>query len=177
MFFLLLKLKDAGLSDMATIGTYIFYNLVYAAFAYPLGIIADRLGLKNIFLFGLALFAVVYFGMAFNKNLYLFCVLFFLYGVYAAATEGISKALISNISDKKDTATAIGTFTGFQSICTMIASSLAGLLWFNFGASVTFITTALITLTVIIYISIIKFPRINSVLLQIEPLEDGKKNI
>lgn len=156
--FLLLKLKDAGLSDMATIGTYIFYNLVYAAFAYPLGIIADRLGLKNIFLFGLALFAVVYFGMAFNKNLYLFFVLFFLYGVYAAATEGISKAWISNISDKKDTATAIGTFTGFQSICTMIASSLAGLLWFNFGASVTFITTALITSSVIIYISIIKFP-------------------
>lgn len=82
--FLLPKLKDAGLSDTVTIGTYIFYNLVYAAFAYPLGIIADRFGLKNIFLFGLALFAIVYFGMAFNKNLYLFFALFFLYGLYAA---------------------------------------------------------------------------------------------
>jgi len=46
---------------------------------------------------------------------------------------------ISNITDKKDTATAIGTFTGFQSICTMIASSMAGFLWYNFGAPVTFI--------------------------------------
>lgn len=150
--FLLLKLKDAGLSDTAIIGNYIFYNLVYAAFAYPLGIIADRLGLKNIFLFGLALFAVVYFGMAFTKNLYLFFVLFFFYGIYAAATEGISKAWISNISDKKDTATAIGTFAGFQSICTMIASSMAGLLWFNFGASVTFIFTAIITLVVMVFV-------------------------
>ena len=56
--------------------------------------------------------------------------LFFLYGFYAAATEGISKAWITNICAKEDTATAIGTFTAFQSICTMIASSLAGLLWF-----------------------------------------------
>ncbi len=175
--FLLLKLKDAGLSDTATIGTYIFYNFVYAAFAYPLGILADRFGLKNIFLFGLALFAIVYFGMAFNENLYLFFALFFLYGIYAAATEGISKAWISNITDKKDTATAIGTFTGFQSICTMIASSLAGFLWFKFGASVTFITTVLITVAVIIYIATIKFPRINSPLLHVEPLEEVKKNI
>ncbi|MDO8994125.1 MAG: MFS transporter [Daejeonella sp.] len=154
--FLLLKLKENGLSDMATIGTYIFYNVVYALFAYPLGIIADRLGLKNIFIGGLILFAIVYIGMAFNTNLYLFFALFFLYGVYAAATEGISKAWISNITDKRDTATAIGTFAGFQSICTMIASSVAGVLWFNFGSMATFITTAIITCVVVVYLSALK---------------------
>lgn len=156
--FLLLKLKDAGLSDTATIGTYIFYNLIYAVFAYPLGIIADRLGLKKVFLAGLILFAIVYLSMALNTNLYLFFALFFLYGVYAAATEGISKAWISNITEKKDTATAIGVFTGFQSICTMIASSLAGFLWYNFGAPVTFIVTAIITCVVIVYILLLRFP-------------------
>lgn len=155
--FLLLKLKDAGLNDIATIGTYIFYNLVYAVFAYPLGIIADRFSLKKVFLSGLVIFAMVYLGMAFNTNLYVFFALFFLYGVYAAATEGISKAWISNIADKKDTATAIGTFTGFQSICTMIASSLAGFLWFNFGAPVTFIVTAIVTFVVMVYISLLSF--------------------
>lgn len=157
--FLLLKLKDAGLSDTTTIGTYIFYNLVYAVFAYPLGIIADRLGLKKVFVSGLVLFAMVYLGMAYNTNLYVFFALFFLYGVYAAATEGISKAWISNITDKKDTATAIGTFTGFQSICAMIASSLAGFLWYNFGAPTTFFVTATITLVVIVYIMLLRFPQ------------------
>ena len=156
--FLLLKLKDAGLSDTATIGAYIFYNLVYAVFAYPLGIIADRLGLKRVFLFGLVIFTIVYLGMAFNTNVYLFFALFFLYGLYAAATEGISKAWISNITEKKDTATAIGTCTGFQSICTMIASSLAGFLWYNFGAPVTFIVTAIITCVVIAYITLLRSP-------------------
>lgn len=151
--FLLLKLKEAGFSDPETIGVYIFYNLVYATFAYPLGIIADRIGLKRMLLLGLILFIAVYLGMAFNSSLYVFIFLFFLYGVYAGATEGIAKAWISNISERKDTATAIGTFTGFQSIATMIASSLAGLIWFKFGPAATFMVTAFISIIVFVYIA------------------------
>lgn len=149
--FLLLRAKQSGLDDSMVIGVYIFYNLVYALFSFPIGIIADTIGLKKIFTVGLALFALVYIGMSFNTNLYVFFGLFALYGIYAAATEGISKAWISNITDQKDTATAIGTFAGFQSICTMIASSLAGLIWYKFGVAATFITTATITIFVIIY--------------------------
>jgi MFS family permease len=149
--FLLLKAKQSGLSDTMVIGVYIFYNLVYALFSFPLGILADKIGLKKIFIVGLILFAVVYFGMAFNSNLYIYFGLFFLYGIYAAATEGISKAWISNITDRKDTATAIGTFAGFQSICTMLASSLAGLLWYKFGEAATFVTTSVVTVLVVVY--------------------------
>lgn len=151
-YFLLLKMKQAGWGDTYVIGVYIFYNLVYAAFAYPMGLLADKLGLKNIFIAGLLLFAIVYGGMAFNTNLYVFFLLFFLYGLYAAATEGISKAWITNICAKKDTATAIGTFTAFQSICTMIASSLAGLLWFTYGAVWLFLVSAVATIMAAFYI-------------------------
>jgi MFS family permease len=151
--FLLLKAKQAGLDDTNVIGIYIFYNLVYALSAFPVGILADKIGLKKMFIFGLSLFAIVYFGMAFSTSLYTISLFFFIYGVYAAATEGISKAWISNISDKKDTATAIGTYSGFQSVCTLIASSLAGLIWYQFGANATFIATAVVTILVIIYFS------------------------
>lgn len=149
--FLLLKAKQSGLDDTMVIGVYIFYNLVYALFAFPLGILADKLGLKTIFIAGLILFTGTYIGMAFNPAQLLFFGLFFLYGVYSAATEGIAKAWISNISDEKDTATAIGTFTGFQSISTMIASSVAGLIWFEYGPTATFLCTAAATVVVIIY--------------------------
>lgn len=157
--FLLLKAKDAGLNDTELIGVYIFYNLVFALFAFPIGIIADKIGLKTIFVSGLILFALVYFGMAINTNLYFFFGLFFLYGIYAAATEGISKAWISNITHKNDTATAIGTFAGFQSICTMLASSLTGLIWFQFGATVAFTLTASVTLLVFVYFLTIPQPK------------------
>ena len=149
--FLLLKVKEAGLSDTWTIAIYIFYNLIYALFAFPMGMIADKVGLKRIFVIGLFLFAIVYFGMAFSTSLPIYSGLFFVYGIYAAATEGISKAWISNITHKQDTATAIGTYAGFQSICTMLASSVAGLIWFQFGASVTFIISGIATLLVIVY--------------------------
>ena len=62
--FLLLKMKESGMNDTAVISTYIFYNLVYALAAYPLGVLADRIGLKKIFLTGLILFAAVYAGFA-----------------------------------------------------------------------------------------------------------------
>lgn len=149
--FLLLKAKQSGLDDTMTICVYIFYNLIYALFAFPLGVVADNIGLKKMFLIGLTLFACVYFGMSANSNTYIFFGLFFLYGVYAAATEGISKAWISNITDKKDTATAIGTYSGFQSICTMLASSFAGLIWFQFGAGATFIVTGIATVLISAY--------------------------
>jgi len=156
--FLLLKAKQSGLDDTMVIGVYIFYNLIYALFAFPLGIIADKVGLKTVFCGGLILFSVVYWGMSFNNNLYVFLGLFFLYGIYAAATEGISKAWITNITDKKDTATAIGTFTGLQSICTMLASSLAGFIWFQYGAETTFLVTAIATFIVLLYILTIPKP-------------------
>lgn len=149
--FLLLKAKESGFNDTTVIGMYIFYNLIYALFAFPLGRYADKIGLKKMFIFGLLLFSLVYFGMGILSGTYAFIVLFFGYGIYAAATEGISKAWISNIVSKEKTATAIGTYAAFQSIGAMVASSLAGLLWFYFGASVTFLVTAVATLLVIGY--------------------------
>jgi len=149
--FLLLKVKQAGFTDTATIGVYIFYNIVYAFTAFPLGILADRIGLKKVLVAGLFLFSVVYAGMSFSESLYYYAVLFFLYGLYAAATEGVAKAWISNITDRADTATAIGTFTGFQSICTLLASSVTGWLWGQYGGKVAFWSTSIIALVVLIY--------------------------
>ncbi len=85
----------------------------------------------------------------------LFFILFFLYGIYAAATESVAKAWISNITDKKDTATAIGTYTGFQSVCAMAASALAGWIWFAHGAEATFLFSGLTTLLIIVYVLLI----------------------
>ena len=154
--FLLLKAKQAGLNDIQVIGIYIFYNLIYALSAFPAGVIADKIGLKKMFIIGLVFFAVVYLGMGFSTNLYVIIGLFLLYGIYASATEGISKAWISNITSKRDTATAIGTYAGFQSIFTMLASSFAGLIWYQFGANISFFVTSFATGIVVIYFMFLK---------------------
>ena len=156
--FLLLKAKQSGLEDTSVILLYIFYNFIYAVAAFPLGVIADKVGLKTIYVAGLVVFAGVYVGVAITANLYVFLGLFLLYGIYSAATEGISKAWISTVTDKKARATALGTFSGFQSICAMLASSLTGVVWFYFGATIALLITALGTLLVIAYFSMVVKP-------------------
>lgn len=151
--FLLLKMKDAGMQDTYVIGVYIFYNLVFALFAFPIGKLADRLGMKNIFLAGLIFFSITYFGFAFNSSMFIFLILFFCYGIYAAATEGIAKAWISNLVPKTETASAIGLFTGLQSIAALCASTVAGLLWYNFSPQIVFISAGIIAMFSLFWIA------------------------
>ncbi|WP_373541497.1 MFS transporter [Chamaesiphon sp.] len=151
--FLLLKIKEAGLDDTMAIGAYIFYNLIYAIASYPMGTLADKIGMKKVLVSGLILFAIVYLGMAYAESSLIFLALFFLYGIYAAATEGIAKAWITNLCSQSNTATAIGTYTAFQSIATLLASSLAGLIWFYAGAPTTFLLSGITALIVSVYIS------------------------
>lgn len=155
--FLLLALKYQGISDTMMIGVYIFYNLIYALLSYPIGMVADRLGLKRILVAGLLIFAGVYTSMGFAHSLWQFGIIFSFYALYAAATEGVSKALISNIASKSDTATAIGFFTSFASIFTLIASSLAGLLWYNFGPKAMFLVSGAGVGCVVIYFAAMKY--------------------
>ncbi len=154
--FLLLAVKNQGLSDQVMIGLYIFYNLVYALLAFPIGILADRIGLKRMLVAGLAVFALVYFFMGFAFSLWQFAILFGFYSLYAASTEGISKALISNIAAKDETATAIGFYTSLASVMTLLASSLGGLLWFSLGPRGMFMISGTGVGIVVIYMLVIR---------------------
>ena len=161
--FLLLKTKEAigkdtvslgritFNGDTITIAAYVFYNLVFALSSYPLGILADKLGFKKVFITGLFLFAIVYGGFAFNPSILSIFILFFVYAIYAAATEGISKAWISNLSHNKNTATALGFYTSCESVATLVASIIAGVVWTSFGSMYAFLLPAIIALFVFIY--------------------------
>jgi MFS family permease len=150
--FLILKMKESGTGDLVLIGIYVFYNVVYALTSFPVGIIADKIGLKKIFIIGLVIFAFVYFGMSRNESSYMYIILLFFYGLFYSCNEGISKAWISKVCERKDTATAIGMFSGLQSIATLIASSLAGFIWVEFGSFYTFVITGFAAVLVAIYI-------------------------
>jgi small neutral amino acid transporter SnatA (MarC family) len=76
--------------------------------------------------------------------------------MYAAFTEGTIKAWLTNISEKKDTATAIGTYTALQSICTLIASTAAGVIWYSLGDATLFIFTGLMAFLVACYFVVVK---------------------
>lgn len=152
--FLLLMVKERGFSDTQMIGMYIYYNLVYALLAYPAGYFADKLGMKRIMVAGIGIFALVYLLLGMAVTLAQFAILFGLYAIYAAATEGISKAWITNIAQKEHTATAIGFYNSFQSVVTLAASSLAGLIWFGVGPTAMFVFSGIGATLVAVYVGI-----------------------
>jgi MFS family permease len=150
--FLLLLLKEKGYSDVQMIGFYIFYNLVYAATAYPIGKIADKLGLIKIIVTGLILFSLVYVGINFTNNFMVIGLLFFVYGIYAACFESTSKAFITLNCKPAETATAIGFYSGFASIASLIASTWTGLVWYKINPQAALIFSGTVTLIIAIAI-------------------------
>lgn len=140
--FLLMKIKQSGLSDKYVIGCYILYNIVFALASFPLGHVADNIGLKKTMVFGLFMFAIVYAGFGLTTNLIGFAALLVLYGMYSAATDGVSKALISNVVPKTETASALGTYTGLISVVVLMASILAGLIWKYVSPEAVFLISA-----------------------------------
>lgn len=155
-FFLLMKIKASGLGDQQLIGSYILYNVVFALASFPLGAVADKVGLKKTLLVGFFLFAVVYAGFGLNTSLAGFALLFILYGFYAAATDGVSKALITNVVPSSQTASAAGTFAGLSSIMAMLSSSLAGFIWKFVSPEATFFVSAGGTLVALVFLAIQK---------------------
>ncbi len=156
--FLLLQLREKGFSETSVIALYIFYNLAYALLAFPLGKLADRIGTQKVFLSGLFAFALVYIAFATGKHTAVFIAALALYGAYAAATDGVAKAWISNLVSPAETGTAIGTFSGLQSIAAFAASSLAGLLWYRYGGLAALLCPAIAALLTIIYLGRSRIP-------------------
>jgi len=151
--FLLLLARQRGLSDTAVIGLYVLYNLTYVLSAWPAGYLADRLGPRRLLVAGLLVFAAVYGGVALAHDVWAFGLLFGLYGLYAATTEGIGKAWVSTLAAKTDAGAALGTFSGLGSLAALLASAGAGLLWQWRGPGWVFGLAAAVALGVALYLA------------------------
>lgn len=146
--FLILKSKNISGSDTLAIVGYIFYNLIYAASSYPVGILADKIGKKKVFIIGLLIFSVVYFGFASLNSFVFIWILFALYGIYASSTEGVLKAWVSDLVPDQNRGSAIGLITMSSSFAMMIGSITAGILWDTFGSHVPFYLSSAVSLLV-----------------------------
>jgi MFS family permease len=143
--FLILKSRDIAQSDTIAILGYVFYNFVYALLSYPLGIIADRFSKRTVIVFGLFIFSIVYAGFAMIESFLVIWILFALYGTYSAATEGVVKAWVSDIIHDDHRATAIGLLTSLMGLSVMAGSIIAGFLWDQFGSTVPFLVSSILS--------------------------------
>jgi len=150
--FILLRGQERGLSILQVMGMALTFNLVYTVFAGPLGAWSDKAGRRKLILGGWLAYGLIYLGLAFSRTGWQVWMLFGLYGLYYAATEGTAKALVADLVPEAQRGTAYGLFNAAIGITALPASLVAGLLWqgagtwTGFGASAPFYFGAVMAL-------------------------------
>ncbi|MBI3173150.1 MAG: MFS transporter [Chloroflexi bacterium] len=150
--FILLRGQERGLNLLQVMGMALTFNAVYTIFAGPLGAWSDKVGRRRLILGGWLAYGLVYLGFGLSQTGWGIWVLFGLYGLYYAATEGAAKALVADLVPEAQRGTAYGIFNAAIGLTALPASVIAGLLWqgvgpwTGFGASAPFVFGAVMAL-------------------------------
>ena len=136
--FLLLNAKNLGMTTTLVVLMYVLYNISQTVFSTPAGLLADKLGAKKVFMGGLLVFSVVYFFFGFVQSSLWLWFLFPLYGIYIAATDGVSKSYIAEFITAKESGTYFGAYYTLTAVGTFFASFIGGILWSKLSPSATF---------------------------------------
>jgi MFS family permease len=137
--FLLLRAKELGVAEAQVPLLWAAVSGVAALFAVPLGGLSDRVGRVRLLVAGYVAYAVFYVGMAAwaepGWRLYL---LFGVYGIFMAATEGVERALLADLAPPEQRGTAFGWLNLVMGAMLLPASLLFGALWESVSATVAF---------------------------------------
>lgn len=141
--FLILRAQQLGYTPMTVIGLFALFNAIYVLSAYPAGVLSDRVPRLRIFGAGLVIFALVYAGFGSVRDAMWLWVLFPIYGLYMGLTDGVSRAIVSDLVDSAHRGSALGLHAAVIGFAAFPASAIAGALWTRIGPSAPFYTGAI----------------------------------
>jgi MFS family permease len=136
--FLILRAQQLGLADTFAPLVLVIMNVVYAASAYPLGRLADRLSHTKLLAAGLVVLILSDFVLAQAQGLAAVVAGVALWGLHMGMTQGLLATMVAGAAPAHLRGTAFGFFNLVSGVAMLIASVLAGLLWDELGAATTF---------------------------------------
>ena len=137
--FLILRAENVGISKEFIPIIYLIFNLVYSLSSTPLGMLADKVGMKRMILFSFLFYAGIYAWLAFVSNQYQILGLFILYGLFKGMSEGTQRAYLASLAPPERKATAFGIYHMAVGFALLPASIIAGALWDKIGPEATFL--------------------------------------
>jgi MFS family permease len=143
--FLVLKAQAEGLPLFLIPLVFVWMNLIYALTATPAGILSDRIGRVNVLLCGLGALVVADLALAFVPGLGGVIIGVGLWGLYLGFSQGLLSALVADTAPEDLRGTAFGLFNLVTGGASLVASVLAGWLWYDFGPTATFSAGAVLS--------------------------------
>lgn len=144
--FFILRAQNIGMLIALIPLIYLVYNLVYAFFAIPAGKLSDRFGRRIVLFSGLLLFGITALGFAFIANSFTIWILFALYGLFMAITDGVSRAYVSDLAVSEKRGRALGTYHMIVGITVLPANLIGGFLWDKVNVQAPFIFAAVLSI-------------------------------
>jgi MFS family permease len=136
--FLVLRAEQLGLALALVPLVLVLMNVVYAATAYPLGRLADRVSHRALLIAGLAVLIAADLVLALADGIAAVAAGIALWGLHMGMTQGLLATMVAAAAPAHLRGTAFGFFSLASGIAMLVASVLAGLLWDSLGASMTF---------------------------------------
>jgi MFS family permease len=136
--FLILRAQSVGLAVALVPGVLVVMNIVYAASAYPVGRLSDRLGRRGLLGIGVAVLILADLVLAGAGPVWVVLLGTALWGLHMGMTQGLLATLVAEAAPPTVLATAFGLFHLVTGIALLAASALAGWLWSALGPAATF---------------------------------------
>lgn len=140
--FLLLRARDSGIPLWQIPLLWAFFNGVKAAAGVPGGALSDRIGRVACVGMGWVVYVIAYAGFAFVSTPAGVWVLFAVYALFFALTEGAQRALVADLVGDTLRGRAFGIFHGSIGIAALPSSILFGVWWKVFGPRTAFLIGA-----------------------------------
>lgn len=142
--FLFLRAQEVGVATVLVPVLYALSNIFFAAFAAPIGKIADAIPPHKIMIAGYLVFALTHLGFAYAASPLTMWVLFPMFGLFSAMTDSIQKTITVHSAEPGVRGTLLGLMHTIIGICTFPASVIAGIVSEKFGAGAPFILSSML---------------------------------
>lgn len=143
--FLILRAEGVGLPLALVPLVLVAMNVVYAASAYPMGVLSDRYDRKLMLWAGFLVLIFADLVLAFTSGIWTVFLGIGLWGLHMGMTQGLLAALVVDSAPIDLRGTAFGFFNLASGVALLLASVIAGLLWEVVGPSATFLAGAAFT--------------------------------
>ena len=158
--FLVLRALQGGLPIAWTPLVLIGMNVVYALGAYPFGKLSDQMSHTRLLAAGLVVLIAADVVLASGNHWTFVWAGIALWGLHMAMTQGLLATMVADAAPADLRGTAFGFFNLMSGLAMLLASTVAGVLWDQLGAPVTFVAGAVFSLAALALLGYWRGPRV-----------------